>query len=379
MNARLSPMLSAIALLAAVPASAAVSDFRLPPGNPTPTPRAQGPVDPEDPATRPAPVPTPTPTAAPTPTPVPTVTPTPRLTLPAATPTARTPAPRPTATASRPAPAPTESPALQAEAGASEATPALPSGLPSVAVPAPQAEPAATPADSDDDGLPWGWIALGLAAIAAAGAGWHFRRRLRPQRGSVLMVPEIEKPRVPSAPPAAPPEPEELQEQAPAAAVAEEPTHPLLIAITPIKLTQTFMNEALSYRLTLTNVGPAPLGPVTIAADLAGAHASLSREEQLAGPGTQLPEHKTLAGIAPGEKIEVTGDIRTPLADLPVIRQGSAALLVPLARFRIGAPGMETRHFTLAVGQQQPGASGLLPIRLDLGPRTTDGLAGRAF
>ncbi|MGZ3268223.1 MAG: hypothetical protein ACXU7X_08410, partial [Croceibacterium sp.] len=62
------------------------------------------------------------------------------------------------------------------------------------------------------------------------------------------------------------------------------------------------------------------------------------------------------------------------------IAQGRAQLFVPLARFRIGAAGEEPRCFTLVAGQPSPSGNGAIqPVRLDLGPRIYDGLAGRAF
>jgi hypothetical protein len=54
-------------------------------------------------------------------------------------------------------------------------------------------------------------------------------------------------------------------------------------------------------------------------------------------------------------------------------------LFVPLARFRVAARGTEPRCFTLVVGQPSPRGDAILPVRLELGPRIYDGLAGRAF
>jgi hypothetical protein len=193
-------------------------------------------------------------------------------------------------------------------------------------------------------------------------------------------VPEIERPRVPAAPlaePAAPalaPEPEPEPEPEPAAA------HPLHIAIELRKLSLTLMNATLGYRLTLTNAGAVPLRGIAVAADLIGAHGSLPREAQLAGPVTELPIHHRLAGLAPGESDDVTGELRVPLAELRTIAQGRAQLFVPLARFRIACEGEEARCFTLVAGQPSPSGNGAIqPVRLDLGPRIYDGLAGRAF
>jgi hypothetical protein len=156
--------------------------------------------------------------------------------------------------------------------------------------------------------------------------------------------------------------------------------HPLHIAIELRKLSLTLMNATLGYRLTLMNAGAEPLREISVAADMIGAHASLPREAQLAGPGTELSPHHFLAGLLPGESGEVAGELRLPLSEVRPISQGRAQLLVPLARFRIAAEGQEARCFTLVTGEPSPSGNGSIqPVRLDLGPRVYHGLAGRAF
>ena len=246
----------------------------------------------------------------------------------------------------------------------------------------------ATPAQSI-----WPWIVFAfLLGGGAFGAVLWLRRRIGPT--GALVVPEIERPQVPS-----PPRPEEtpqplaaalasapasreplLPVPEPAAAAPATESDPLQIAIELRKLTITLMNATLSYRLTLSNAGSEPLADIAVAADLVGAHSSLPRDAQVAGPGTKLPQRHTLAGLAPGESGEVTGELRLPLHELRPIAQGRAMLFVPLARFRIGARGREPRWFTLVAGPPSPRGNGAVqPVRLDLGPRIYDGLAGRAF
>jgi len=251
---------------------------------------------------------------------------------------------------------------------------------------------------------PWVIFAFLLGAAGLAALLW-LRRRIGPV--GALVVPEIERPRVPPRPA---PEPQPLpatrapqpvaaapvppaSEPAPSPepivpAVAPEPTvpapvaeaNPLQITIELRKLTITLMNATLSYRLMLTNGGVESLEEIAVAADLVGAHSSLPRDAQLAGPGTELPHRHRLAGIAPGESGEVTGELRVPLHELRPITQGRAQLFVPLARFKIGARGRDPRCFTLVAGQPSPSGNGAVqPVRLDLGPRIYDGLAGRAF
>lgn len=86
-----------------------------------------------------------------------------------------------------------------------------------------------------------------------------------------------------------------------------------------------------------------------------------------------------MPALGPGESRDVTGDLRLPLSQVRPIVRGKAAMLVPLARFRVAAPGQDPRCFTLVVGQPSPRGDGIQPVRLDLGPRNYDGLAGRAF
>jgi hypothetical protein len=204
-----------------------------------------------------------------------------------------------------------------------------------------------------------------------------------------VAVPEIERPRVPARPepaaaakpaPAPLPRIEKPLAAEPAGAPPAAAPHPLHISIEPSKLALTLMNATLSYRLTLTNRGAEALEDLTISADLIGAHAALTREEQLAGPLTELTERHRLAGLAPDESGVVSGQLRLPLAMVRPIVRGKAALLVPLARFRVSMRGQEPRCFTVVVGQPSPrNEATIQPVRLDLGPRIYDGLAGRAF
>jgi hypothetical protein len=368
--------LAGSAALIAVPASA-LSDFRLPgTSTPAPSPPVVGPSDPDRPAPRPAPTPTPTPRPTLTPTP----TPAPVITLPAETPNARaTASPRATRTAA-PAASATSAPTVRDTGAALPLPGETPFAAPTFA-PAPSAAVPAVEAPEDEGGLPWPWIA-GFALLAAllAGGWWWLRRRM--PDGSPIVVPDIERPRVAAPKPDREPAPESASE--PEVALAETPpaaalpTHPLHITIQPLKLTQTVMNATLTYKLALTNAGEAPLDGVTVAADLVAAHASLPREALMASPETELPLLHEVPALAPGETVELKGELRLPLSRAMPIRQGAALVFVPLARFRAGAAGGEPRCFTVVVGQPSPRGA-LQPHRLDLGPRSAEGLTGHAF
>lgn len=378
-------LLAGIAALFAVPANASVADFRLPPEpSPTPSPRVQGPVDPSLPPPRPA-TPTPGPTSAPVPTP------TPAIAVPALPTPSPTPAPAPRGTATTPAPANTPAPTSTTAPSATIAPPQAEPDADVAPSPLPQAFPEAAPtsppvaAEEGETGSSfWPWL-VGLLLLVGAGLGAFLWARRRIGPSGPVVAPEIERPRVPPPPePKAEPEPNSPRLEPAVAAPADAPVaavpYPLHISIEPSKLALTLMNATLSYRLTLTNRGAEPLEDLAVAADLIGAHAAVPREEQLAGPLTELAERHRLAGLAPDESGEVSGELRLPLAMIRPIIQGKAALLVPLARFRVSVPGLEPRCFTVVVGQPSPRKdTAIQPVRLDLGPRIYDGLAGRAF
>lgn len=174
-------------------------------------------------------------------------------------------------------------------------------------------------------------------------------------------------------------EPAPVPPAAPAAAPAPRPVasaEPLQIALEPLRLSLTLMNAALAYRLEIANRGTAPLTGVVIGADMISAHASLSREEQLSGPAKGAVQK--IERLEPGESRIVEGEFRLPFGQIVPIRQGNAALLLPLARFRVEAEGAQPVVRTFVVGQPGTGAA-LQPFRLDQGPRIYPKLAQHAF
>jgi len=214
----------------------------------------------------------------------------------------------------------------------------------------------------------WSWLpGILLALGAAAFAVWAWT--LRPRRVHSTAAPEIKRPHVEPPLPAfsAAPAP------SPVAPVGE----PLQVALEPLRLSLTLMNAALSWRLQVTNRGSAPLTALTIGADMIAAHASISREEQLSGPGAALAVQR-IERLEPGESRTVEGEFRLPFGQIVPIRQGNAALLLPLARVRVEAEGAQPVVRTFVVGQPGTGA-GLQPFRLDQGPRVYPRLAQRAF
>ncbi|HEY6816898.1 MAG TPA: hypothetical protein VI168_15285 [Croceibacterium sp.] len=354
---------SLFVLVLAAPAGASLSDFRLPPASaPQQPPDVQGPVAPDVPASRrPAPATTATVSPAPTLTAEPVDLPESLRTAPSAAPV------RPPAT-ERPDSAP-----ISVQPAAVTPTPQESRRIAAPA-PSPSARPAATPQPrvdpSTERGWSWLWLAIGLPPLllALGLASWIVRRtQRRPARADA--VPQLERPRLEPPLPAEPVEP------------ATASVEPLQVALEPLRLSLTLLNATLVYRLELANSGTSPLTGLTIGADMIAAHASLSREAQLSGPraGGSVPTQR-IERLEPGESRVVTGEFRLPFPEIVPIRQGSAALLLPLARIRVDAEGVAPILRTFVVGQ--PGSdpdAGLQPFRLDQGPRVYPQVAQRAF
>lgn len=371
----------AAAVAIAVPAMAAAQQggFRLQP-EATPTlSRTQGPVASDVPESRrirqDSAVPTPTPA------PAPVVTSAPSPTAAAPDPVDASPAPGPAPSiAARPA-----SPRVAASASATpQAVPAAGASAPAVTpsgaealpgfspLPAREAgaEPAAAQASGSNDWLAW-LLGGAIAVILLAVPVWLVRRRAQ----ATAEPPEIEKPRVTETP--APPAPE----PAPAPVAHDsEPAAGLSLALDPLRLSLTLVNASLAYRLEVANRGSEPVTGLLVEADMISAHASLGRQEQLAGPGNGAPERHAIEHLAPGESRVIQGEFRLPFGQIVPIRQGQASLLLPLARFRASSPAAEPVIRTFAVGQASADpAAGLQPFRLDHGPRVYPRLTQRAF
>jgi len=155
---------------------------------------------------------------------------------------------------------------------------------------------------------------------------------------------------------------------------------PLQVSLEPLRLALTLVNATLAYRLEVANRGAVALTGVVIGADMISAHASLSREEQLSGPGAgsgSVPMQR-IDRLEPGESQVVEGEFRLPFPQIVPIRQGDAALLLPLARFRVDAEGAAPMVRTFVIGQPGQGKS-LQPFRLDQGPRIYPRLTQHAF
>lgn len=226
----------------------------------------------------------------------------------------------------------------------------------------------------------WPWVLGGLlllGALALAGFVWW---RRRPLAGIPLEVPQIERPKV-DVPPVPAPAPA-AESTVPIAPSPQQPApvlaEPLQVTLEPMRLSLTLMNATLDYRLEVSNRGATPITGLSIGADMIAAHASMTREEQLAGPGQGAVPAQRIDRLEPGESKVISGAFRVPFSQIVPIRQGKTALLLPLARFRVEAEGSRPVVRTFAVGQTGEGEA-LQPFRLDLGPRVYPHLTQRAF
>jgi hypothetical protein len=372
MRSKMLAFVSAVSAVSAFspasPALASLTEFRLPGGEQpqqAPPSDVQGPVAPDVPASRRvrgAPTPTPNASRDETPSPAP-------VAAPIEVPTGLRPAPTPNVTSrtADPARAPVAR-AAAADAQTPGQTAAPPGGAPRSIAAAPASSRAtATTIATQPAESGWSWLWLLALPIVLGPLGfvlWAGRNRTR-RPAATVAVPPIERPRV-----------------VPAPALPSVPTEPLQLSLEPLRLALTLMNATLAYRLELTNRGPAAVTGLTIGADMISAHASMTREEQLSGPqagtgGNGAPLQR-IERLAPGESRVIAGEFRLPFPQIVPIRQGNAALLLPLARFRVEADACGPLVRTFAIGQPGEG-NALQPFRLDQGPRIYPRLTQHAF
>ncbi len=364
--------------------SGSVQDFQLPPSpTPTATPQVQGPVDPDAPSTTPRVIRTPRPTP----------TPAPRATQPIVIPT---PAPTPSSPNRRFTPATSAPPAAirpSAPIGAlpsepqtapidivpsEEDTDTLPPAIPQPTGTAP-AEPLVTDAASEGATSNWVWIAALLALLALAFTVW----RVRTSRNTVPVA-GIERPSEPLArqtdlrEPALTPEAEPAPELPKQQTTPIKPDEPLAVAFQPLSLALSMMNATLSYRISITPGAGIETEAMTIGADMIAAHASLPIGQQLADPAIMLPERHNGIALRAGESLELNGTITLPIAAIRPIRQGNAALFVPLVRLTFDNVGQAVDPMTFVLGEDSKLQTGKLqPLRIDTGPRTVRQMIAR--
>ncbi|MDX3911234.1 MAG: hypothetical protein QHC67_15655 [Sphingobium sp.] len=377
------------ALVAAAPATVSaqdngaapiLQDFRLDPSRDTSRPR---PPERAGPEIGPVPDAVPLPSVTAPPVTAPRVTAPPVATPPVASPTlpqtrAPTGAPAPRATPARPQP-PAASvpdsvlpPEAAQEPGLNATEPVGDALEAPVAAPAPAS--AVEPDDASNSRLPW--ILGGVVVILLLAGAFLFRRRraedpedeveIQAEPAPAVLV-QTAKPspplnRIERTPPPAP--------QPPAPAPVSAATgDSLLLTFAPVHARVTMAGAQLGYNLTLHNRSAAALDGMAVTAFIANADASQPQMLAAFFDDPFAPEAHRIAGIAAGEAITVSGELRLTQF-VPTEVQGRA-LLIPLVAFKvISLDGDEMARGAFIVGQESsPPRAKMAPFRLDQGPR----------
>ncbi|HKT86636.1 MAG TPA: hypothetical protein VJQ77_11200 [Novosphingobium sp.] len=372
----------ALASLPALASAQSLNTWSLPESDKTSAPKAEGPVDAQNPVVRPAepearPAPAPVPIITPLPVPPASATPASAEQIPASptpapgtssrpraggAPEAASPAPSPSAAAALPEPAPSQAPA-----------PIEPSAVPD--------ESAAAPAPAAETGWPTWWWAI-PAAVAVIAAGLLRSRRRRPEALEWEETPErqpsdhADRPVPAPEPEAAPARPPARPLPAPAfsptsrgpAAVQDD----ISLVLEPVTMRLSLFYATLQYRIRIRATSSCPA--LRLSGDLISAHASLTREAQLAPQPDSLPALHRLPGLAAGDEAELKGEMQIPLPAIRALRRGGGAFFVPLARFCLVAEDGTALRRVFTVGIPRDGA-GLAPLRIDAGPRNFEPLA----
>lgn len=408
-----------------------LQSWSLPEGEASTAPRAQGPVDPLDPSTRPS--------AEPSARPTTTTTPSPSATARA------TPSPRATPTPS-PAPTRTSASATGTPATSASAVPTPQASESSSATSAPSAQPTASPAapssmaeDAADTGMPaspppasdipavdkssipletvasagipkavWWLIAIGSFAGALAFAGFLLMRRRQTGTEDEFFASEPAEPdtETPSAPASSSQPAEQLAQAAssaaaqssgpmtasarttapraevatlipsPPPATANRPRASGELIFDPIHMRLSLVYATLKFRFTLKAATAIP--PGYLYGDMFSAHASFSQTEQLSPPLEALPPLGRIPRMTSGQAVTMESEIQLPLSSIRAVHEGDASFFVPLVRIAMltdtssaddsdDLPHLEI-GCVFTVGV--PSRSGVLaPLRTDAGPQ----------
>ncbi len=346
--------------------------FSLPPKpTPTPAPPPSGPII--APLARPTPAPAPAPTPAPTPAatvaPPPVTTTSPRA-LPSGVPTARTPA-QPTAVPTNAAtPQSGTTPTPTPSTGPVAAAPS-PGATSPVAAPTPAAGQRASGSSST-------WVALGVALVALAGAGWFLLRRRRRRDEDVEEEPVVIAPVQPAAappPPPPPPAPPSGHLTIPsrrAAALSEERGKPELeIVLIPRRAGTNLLSAAVDYRIQVRNVGQGTARDVRFGIYMLSASARQAADLQMIFAATIEQPVVAPFELPPGGEIELSGMAMLPRERVNVMNSDGKAWFVPVlamkAEYRwgenVGAPGVATAAHMIGIDRGE-GAK-MAPFRLE--------------
>lgn len=147
----------------------------------------------------------------------------------------------------------------------------------------------------------------------------------------------------------------------------------------PIAMRLSLVYATLQFRLLLTAQTEIPEGKLL--GDMISAHGSLPRAMQLLPPPDALGLLQAIPRMAPGEVLDVKGEIRLPLNAIRPVQQNGASFMVPLVRLALlggGEPSSPHLELGCVFTVGVPGSgSALAPLRLDTGPRDFATLAAR--
>ena len=131
----------------------------------------------------------------------------------------------------------------------------------------------------------------------------------------------------------------------------------------------TLLNAVLGYRITLHNDGTETLKDLALSGLLAQASGDVPRS----GTGA-MQAIGNADSIAPGQSVELKGEIRLPLAQIEPISYNRQSLFVPVVHFICAYAGnsserREERHSFIVGREHEPPRAKMAPFRLDQGPR----------
>jgi hypothetical protein len=160
-----------------------------------------------------------------------------------------------------------------------------------------------------------------------------------------------------------------------AQATALDDLPPLDITVDIIAATRSMMMFTLAYRINLANRSDRAVNDLSIAAQLVCAR-RVASNTALPGAAQQV---LNFARIGPHQSRSVSGEIQLPLSQIAILRQGSAALFIPLMHVTLGGEGQAVQTRSFVVGTPSTSGTGRLhPIRLDNPPGSVPGLRAQA-
>lgn len=170
----------------------------------------------------------------------------------------------------------------------------------------------------------------------------------------------------PSAPMGMASAPRHSQPETPRASVAhttgEGPSLPLAISLSITSARRSVMMFTLEYRVDLANRGDKPVRDLTLSGALTCAQAGASQD------GVGAPNHVLghIDRIGPQQTRAITGTLEMPLANVRLIRQGTASVFIPLMIVKVDSEGWSDLVSRFVIGTPSPAnASRLQPIVFD--------------